>query len=60
MRIPVLICTWLLAQLATVATAGAGDVAELEILGFSKDGGVFAFEEYGVQDGSGYPYASRY
>ena len=60
MRIPVLVCTWLLAQLATVATASAGDVAELEILGFSKDGGVFAFEEYGVQDGSGFPYANRY
>ncbi|TIX34448.1 MAG: DUF2259 domain-containing protein, partial [Mesorhizobium sp.] len=60
MRIPVLICTWLFAQLATVATAGAGDVAELEILGFSQDGGVFAFEEFGVQDGSGFPYANRY
>ncbi|RVD31255.1 DUF2259 domain-containing protein [Mesorhizobium sp. M4B.F.Ca.ET.017.02.2.1] len=60
MRIPVLICTWLLAQLATIATAGAGDVAELEILGFSQDGGVFAFEEFGVQDGSGFPYANRY
>ncbi|RVD32276.1 DUF2259 domain-containing protein, partial [Mesorhizobium sp. M4B.F.Ca.ET.019.03.1.1] len=57
---PVLICTWLLAQLATVATADAGDVAELEILGFSQDGGVFAFEEFGVQDGSGFPYANRY
>jgi len=60
MRIPVLVCTWLLAQLTTGATATAGDVAKLEILGFSKDGGVFAFEEYGVQDGSGFPYANRY
>ena len=42
------------------ASARAGDVAELEILGFSDDGGVFAFEEYGVQDGSGFPYANRY
>jgi predicted secreted protein len=38
----------------------AGDAAELEILGFSQDGGIFAFEEYGVQDGSGFPYANRY
>jgi len=60
MRIAVLVCTWLLVQLASVAAASAGDVAELEILGFSKDGGVFAFEEYGVQDGSGFPYANRY
>ena len=60
MRIAVLVCTWLLVQLANVAEASAGDVAELEILGFSKDGGVFAFEEYGVFDGSGFPYANRY
>jgi predicted secreted protein len=59
MRIPVLIGIWLLAQLA-VRPASAGDVADLEILGFSKDGGVFAFEEYGVQDGSGFPYSNRY
>lgn len=45
---------------APVAPALAGDAAQLEILGFSKDGGTFAFEEYGVQDGSGFPYANRY
>ncbi|PLP61200.1 hypothetical protein CYK37_02650 [Mesorhizobium loti] len=38
----------------------AGDVAQLQVLGFSKGGGIFAFEEYGVQDGSGFPYANRY
>lgn len=42
------------------ASAHAGDAAELEILGFSQDGGIFAFEEYGVQDGSGFPYSNRY
>jgi predicted secreted protein len=56
--------TWLaalaLAQGVMCLPALAGDVAELEILGFSRDGGVFAFEEYGVQDGSGFPYANRY
>jgi len=59
MRNLVLIGVCLLAQFAAIP-ASAGDVAELEILGFSKDGGVFAFEEYGVQDGSGFPYANRY
>jgi predicted secreted protein len=47
-------------QLVTIGAARAGDVAELEILGFSADGGVFAFEEYGIGDGSGFPYATRY
>ena len=49
-----------LASLALAGPAKAGDVAQLEILGFSRDGKVFAFEEYGVQDGSGFPYANRY
>ncbi len=40
--------------------ARAGDVAAMEILGFSQDGGIFAFEEYGVQDGSGFAYANRF
>lgn len=40
--------------------AAAGDTAELGILGFSADGSVFAFEEYGIQDGSGFAYANRY
>ena len=38
----------------------AGDYADLEILGFSPDGGTFAFEEYGVEDGSGFPYSNIY
>lgn len=48
----------LLSALATVARAG--DVADLNVLGFSPDGKIFAFEEYGVQDGSGFPYANRF
>ena len=43
---------------STMATAG--DFANREILGFSKDGSLFAFEEYGVQDGSGFPYSNIY
>ena len=38
----------------------AGDMAERDIIGFSKDGRYFAFELYGVQDGSGFPYADMY
>lgn len=36
----------------------AGDIASFEPIGFSPDGGVFGFEEYGVQDGSGFPYSN--
>ena len=45
-------------SLFAAGPAAAGDAAELGILGFSADGGVFAFEEYGIQDGSGFPYSS--
>ena len=45
---------------AAISRAAAGDMAEIAILGFSADGSVFAFEEYGIQDGSGFPYANRY
>lgn len=38
--------------------ACAGDIASFRPIGFSADGGVFAFEEYGVQDGSGFPYSN--
>jgi predicted secreted protein len=36
----------------------AGDYGDREIIGFSPDGAYFAFEEYGVQDGSGFPYSN--
>jgi predicted secreted protein len=60
MRFASLFVLGLLMQLATIPAVRAGDAAALEILGFSEDGGVFAFEEYGVQDGSGFPYSNRY
>ncbi|MEO0329927.1 MAG: DUF2259 domain-containing protein [Pseudomonadota bacterium] len=40
--------------------ANAGDFAKRHIHGFSVDGGLFAFEEYGRQDGSGFPYSNLY
>ena len=45
-----------LALLASPALAG--DAAQFNSLGFSEDGRYFAFEEYGIQDGSGFPYAN--
>ncbi|MER0237391.1 DUF2259 domain-containing protein [Fulvimarina sp. MAC8] len=38
--------------------ARAGDLAKLEPIGFSEDGSFFAYQESGVQDGSGFPYAN--
>ncbi len=38
----------------------ASDAAETAPLGYSSDGRYFAFEEFGTQDGSGFPYASIY
>lgn len=46
----------ILAALQAAGSALAGDYAERHILGFSPDGGTFAFEQFGVQDGSGFPY----
>ncbi len=42
------------------SAAQAGDASTLDILGFTADARMFAFEEYGVQDGSGFPYANRF
>jgi predicted secreted protein len=48
----------LFALLGSVALASAGDYADREIIGFSPDGAIFAFEEFGVEDGSGFPYSN--
>ena len=40
-----------------VSSVHAGDFADVDIIGFSKDGRRFAFEQYGIQDGSGFPYS---
>jgi predicted secreted protein len=52
----------LLAVLATpfAGSAQAADAARRDILGFSPDGTYFAFEEYGVQDASNFPYSNLY
>lgn len=45
---------------ALSAVVRAGDYATLNFIGFSKDGKYLAFEEYGTQDGSGFPYSNFY
>lgn len=35
----------------------AGDSAQFNALGYSQDGRYFAFEQFGIQDGSGFPYS---
>lgn len=47
----------LLALTFTISSGFAGDAALSRILGFSPDGKYFAFEQYGIQDGSGFPYS---
>ena len=37
-----------------------GEKALLNIIGYSEDGRYFSFEEYGIQDGSGFAYSSIY
>ncbi len=38
------------------SSAFAADGAALNVIGYSPDSRYFAFEQYGVQDGSGFPY----
>jgi predicted secreted protein len=44
----------------SITAAHAGDFANLNFIGFSKDGRHLAFEEYGIQDGSGWAYSNFY
>ncbi len=46
-------------MLLPIAAVGA-DVSQIQVLGFSPDAKVFAFEEFGIQDGSGFPYSTIY
>ena len=49
-----------LALFAFACTAFAGDYATLNFIGFSSNGSYMAFEEYGIQDGSGFAYSNIY
>jgi len=44
----------------SAAPALAGDAANFDPIGFSEDGRYFGYEEYGIQDGSGFPYDNIY
>ena len=43
--------------LFTAPISHAADAAHLELIGFSKNGAFMAFTQFGVSDGSGFPYA---
>jgi predicted secreted protein len=43
--------------MALVLPATAADRALINMLGYSADGNVFAFEQFGIQDGSGFPFS---
>lgn len=55
--VPVASALLAVSLLASAAPVLAGDAAEFAPLGFSADGRYFAFEEFGIQDGSGFAYA---
>ena len=50
----------LIALLLPAGLANAGEFSEFRPLGFSADGKVFAFEEFGIQDGSGFAFTNRF
>lgn len=49
--------TMALLSMAAACPALASDAAESVVTGFSADGRYFAFEQFGTQDGSGFPYS---
>ena len=52
---------WCVAAFLVLAPpALAGDRAGIDFIGYSEDLRYFAFEEFGIQDGSGFPYANIY
>src|SRR4051812_27449066 len=50
----------LLAIVALSLPAMAADNALINMIGFSEDGAYFAFEQYGIQDGSGFAFSEIY
>ena len=49
-----------LSMMCLASPVHAGDTASLDVVGYSKDGRIFAFEEHGVQDGSGFAYSNYF
>ncbi len=50
----------LLLGLGLALPASAGDRALLDIIGYSEDSRFLVFEEFGIQDGSGFAYSNLY
>lgn len=49
---------WLTILMVLPVQAIAAQVAERQIQGFNEAGTIFVFEQFGVQDGSGFPYST--
>ena len=47
----------IVAVMALALPAAAADRALINMLGYSEDGNYFAFEQFGIQDGSGFPFS---
>ncbi len=45
-------------SLLWATSSQAGTLSRLGVTGFSPDGAYYAFEQYGVQDGSGFPFSN--
>jgi len=56
-RVTARLAASLMALLAMALPAAAADRALINMLGYSADGAYFAFEQFGIQDGSGFPFA---
>ena len=56
-RVTARLAASLLALSALVLPAMAADRALINMLGYSDDGSAFAFEQFGIQDGSGFPFS---
>jgi predicted secreted protein len=54
---PMTLQKMVLALVLLFSLARAGDAATLEFIGFSGNGKYLAFEQFGVADGAGFPYA---
>lgn len=60
MTLPVKILLGLIGLLISSITLHAAETSRSQVLGFSKDGRYFAFEEFGLTDAVGSPYSSVY
>jgi predicted secreted protein len=56
-KLSLVLSACLMLSLLPSAICHAGDAARFEVLGFSETGSYFAFEQYGIQDGSGAAYS---